>query len=100
VTATEKDAGLGGPALGPAEAPAASNGTGPAASSPAPASEAEGCADCDDALELGGKAAERALGLFGLVMGAAIFVMGLDLFTGGAISRLVGLGSGDGTPRP
>jgi hypothetical protein len=98
VTSTDSDA-LGGPALGPAEAP--SNGAGPAPSSPPAAeAEAEGCADCEDGLDLGGRTGERALGLLGMVMGGLVVAMGFDLFTGGALSRILGLGSGDGTARP
>lgn len=82
-----------GAALGPelaAEAPAASNGQAPAADSPP-------CADCEDGLTIGGplsRSSERALGAFGIVMGAIILLMGIDLLTGGQVARIVGLGRG------
>jgi len=36
---------------------------------------------------------ERLLGIFGLAFGAAILFVGADLLTGGALSRIFGLGA-------
>lgn len=80
--------------LGPdlaAEAPAPSNGQAPAAEAP--------CDECEDGLTIGRpltRSSERALGLFGIVMGGIIVLMGIDLFTGGRLAQLVGAGRGAG----
>lgn len=81
-----------GAALGPdlaADAPAPSNGQAP----DAPAADASPCADCEDGVTLG-RSSEIALGLVGALIGAAILLMGLDLLSGGAVARAVGLGRG------
>lgn len=66
------------------------------AAAEAPAAEASPCADCEDGLTIGlGRGTERALGLFGIVMGGLIVLMGLDLLTGGRVAQLAGLGRAD-----
>lgn len=85
-----------GAALGPdlaAEAPAPSNGQAPAAEA---APEASPCADCEDGVTIPalGRSSELALGFVGALIGGVILLMGIDLITGGAVSRAVGLGRG------
>jgi hypothetical protein len=75
-----------------AEDLAASNGH----PSPSAAAEAPPCADCEDGLTIGlGRGTERALGLFGIVMGGLIVLMGIDLLTGGRLAQLAGMGRAD-----
>jgi hypothetical protein len=86
-------AGTDNPQAVEAEDLAASNGHPTAA--PAPEAEA-GCADCEDGLTIGlGRTTERALGLFGIVMGGLIVLMGIDLLTGGRLAQLAGMGRAD-----
>jgi hypothetical protein len=56
--------------------------------------KAAGGAPCEDCA--GAPPVERALGLLGVLVGAVVLAMGLDLVTGGAISRAVGFGGGEG----
>ena len=67
-------------------APGAAAGRNGQAPQPSP------CPPCEEGITLGGRAGERALALFGMVAGAVILVMGIDLWTGGALSRAAGLG--------
>lgn len=55
---------------------AQSNGTAPAAPE-------------DDAAPAGASASERMLGIFGMIFAAGLLLIGLDLVTGGSLSRMV-----------
>lgn len=63
--------------------------------------EAAPCGPCEDGLTIGlPRTAERALGILGCAVGVVLILMGVDLATGGALSRLVGLGGSDDDGNP
>jgi hypothetical protein len=64
------------------------------------AGKAEPCGPCEDGVTIGLRPTERALGILGIGVGLVLIAMGVDLATGGALSRLVGLGGSDDGGNP